>query len=99
MSKRDLFKVMAYMDDHPCCEVSGVPCLNEPHHIKTVGSGGNDEHDNLIKLSWVLHRECHIMGNHQFAIKHKVTKIRQRLDDLGLWKPEHERRWRSAHEK
>lgn len=37
------------------CEVCGKPSYGDPHHIKTVGSGGPDIEENQIQLCW----ECH----------------------------------------
>lgn len=31
----------------------------DPHHIKTVGSGGNDESENIVRLCWQHHVRAH----------------------------------------
>lgn len=56
-----------------CFERDGYTCQNveclksypedehplQPHHIKTKGSGGGDELENLITLCWKCHRLVH----------------------------------------
>lgn len=37
----------AYLAEHPRCEWCGRMGV-EPHHLKSKGAGGGDEHDNLI---------------------------------------------------
>ncbi len=43
----------------PWCEVCKHWGRTTPHHIKTVGSGGNDTPDNLISLCAVCHTKAH----------------------------------------
>lgn len=39
------------------CELCGIFGYTERHHIKTRGSGGGDEPENLIDLCWKCHHE------------------------------------------
>ena len=42
------------------CEYCGkMNCWTNKHHIKSKGSGGNDEEDNLIELCGICHRKAH----------------------------------------
>ena len=41
------------------CEYCGCRAYGEPHHIKTVGSGGDDVPENLIQLCG----ECHVKAH------------------------------------
>lgn len=44
------------------CELCGVPVHPEQihvHHIKSRGSGGHDQADNLISLCWRCHLKVH----------------------------------------
>ena len=46
------------------------------HHVKTQGSGGPDEHWNLMPLCQAHHNEIHMKGN---------TIMVQRYPNLGVW--------------
>ena len=49
------------------CEEKRVPKTLLPHHIKTQGSGGSDEDENLLCLCW----HCH------YAIVHGLPGMRE----------------------
>lgn len=46
--------------DRPCCCCGDKPC--DPHHIKTRGSGGGDETNNLLSLCRKHHTQIHQIG-------------------------------------
>jgi hypothetical protein len=48
-------KINDYMAKHPDCEACHKPAYGMPHHIKTRGSGGTDEAENLLRLCWGCH--------------------------------------------
>jgi hypothetical protein len=41
------------------------------HHLKTKGSGGDDEESNLIALCQYHHRQIHDIGSQRFRLKYK----------------------------
>jgi ribosome-binding protein aMBF1 (putative translation factor) len=41
------------------CEFCGRPAYGKPHHIKTVGSGGDDVPGNMIQLCTDDHTKAH----------------------------------------
>jgi 5-methylcytosine-specific restriction endonuclease McrA len=43
----------------PWCEHCGRAGTTQVHHIKSRGSGGGDEADNLVALCFVCHRKAH----------------------------------------
>lgn len=59
------------------CTVSEV-CA---HHIKTKGSGGNDEEDNLLSLCQKHHAEVHQIGLCKFS--NKYPEIEYKLREKG----------------
>ena len=69
--------ILDYMDSHPYCEACGNICDNLPHHIKTRGAGGWDEHANLLRLCVWCHGEIHSKGVKRYAQEHPElqTKI------------------------
>ena len=75
-----------YKDLHPFCEITGQPLPYNimPHHIKTRGSGGTDDHDNLIRLSPKMHRLIHRIGVLEFYKKYPHEKLRKYLNRRGL---------------
>jgi hypothetical protein len=58
----------------PYCEACGRRAYGLPHHVKTVGSGGDDIDSNLIQLCTVHHTMAH---NGQLQ-KNKLKKIIER---------------------
>ena len=55
----------------PYCEHCGRTTYTEVHHVKSVGSGGDDVRDNLISLCRVCHMEAHT----GYINKPKLKKI------------------------
>lgn len=55
------------------CIVSGQSNPT-PHHVKSVGAGGNDEVANLMPLSHRHHMEVHQVGLVKFAKKYPQVK-------------------------
>jgi ribosome-binding protein aMBF1 (putative translation factor) len=43
----------------PYCELCGRPAYGEPHHIKSVGSGGDDVPENMVQLCAGDHTRVH----------------------------------------
>lgn len=62
----------------------GLPCAvcastnsTVGHHIKSVGSGGDDLPENLLPLCAIHHREIHDIGRDTFFKKYKnILKVR-----------------------
>ena len=70
-----------------CGSISGTVA----HHIKTVGSGGDDVDDNLLCLCPKHHNEIHMKGTRMFAAKYLsvAAKLRSKgweQDGDGIWK-------------
>lgn len=62
------------------CVICGIfPC--DPCHIKSVGSGGPDEHWNLMSLCRVHHTEQHSIGFYKMSEKYPFFK--QTLGEKG----------------
>lgn len=58
----------------------GKPCVvcrkpSDPAHIKTRGSGGPDEEDNLLSLCRMHHSEQHQVGWVRFARKYRQVEF------------------------
>ncbi len=58
-----------YWEKHPYCEICNY-YSSSPHHIRTRGAGGNDNHTNLLALCHAHHTEIHTMGVMSFADKY-----------------------------
>jgi hypothetical protein len=61
-----------YVKDFPCAvQGEGVECFGEVtgHHLKSVGSGGQDA-GNLVPLCAGHHTEIHTIGMHDFDAKY-----------------------------
>lgn len=56
------------------CVITGNPPPNDPHHLKSKGSFGDDVEWNLIPLKHELHRELHKAGMTKFADKYPEFK-------------------------
>lgn len=73
-----------YHNEHPTCE---LVCINfamkTPHHIKTQGSGGKDNEENLLSLCAGHHADIHILPLEKFMIKYKVRhpKLLKRYEE------------------
>ena len=65
---KELLEVVRQM---PCC-VCGARPPNDPSHIKTRGSGGNDTPLNLISHCRKHHSEWHQYGPKKFCAKYPV---------------------------
>jgi len=73
------------VDKDLCVSYRNRPCLacgstlTVGHHLKTVGSGGDDHVDNLIPLCVFPakdhHGEIHRLGNRIFAEKYKIFEM------------------------
>lgn len=53
------------------CVRCGKPPPNDPAHIKSKGSGGDDIDDNLLPLCRECHRYQHWIGWPRFAVTHQ----------------------------
>lgn len=65
---------LEFIRKQPCC-ISGENA--EPHHLKSVGSGGSDM--SCVPLSRKLHTEVHMMGRSRFEAKYEI-----RLNDVNM---------------
>jgi 5-methylcytosine-specific restriction endonuclease McrA len=63
------------------CLACGTHPPNDAHHIKTRGSGGGDDHWNLMPLCRNCHTVIHKMGLTQFI--GNFPHVEQFLIDLG----------------
>lgn len=52
------------------CAVCGARAPSDPHHLKSRGSGGGDEPDNLLSLCRRHHTEVHQIGGITFLNKY-----------------------------
>lgn len=57
------------------CIVCGTTFGTCAHHIKSVGSGGDDDFHNLACLCHEHHVEIHTIGRNSFAQKHRSFEI------------------------
>ncbi len=57
------------------CEICNAYPPSDPHHIVTIGAGGDDSLSNLVSLCRTHHVEIHKIGRKTFALKYKVKKI------------------------
>ena len=73
-----------YWEDHPHCEVNHCWRWSDfPHHIRTRGAGGTNNHENLLALCTEHHNEIHFRGVKTFAADHPEVeqKILRALED------------------
>jgi len=59
--------------DNKLASVRCIACGKSPtehHHFKTRGSGGTDDHWNLLELCRLHHQEIHKIGRGKFIDKH-----------------------------
>ena len=61
----------AYHEVHPWCEVCGRPAMRTPHHLKTRGSGGGDEWENLMSLCLWHHDAAHHKPGYNQRLKER----------------------------
>jgi Putative HNHc nuclease len=52
------------------CIACGAPPPTDPHHIKSVGAGGDDTATNLLSLCRKCHTEIHFIGKKTFLNKY-----------------------------
>lgn len=71
---RDPELIDEYRALHRKCEVCASTEQVEIHHIKSRGSGGSDEHNNLIALCWIHHHHAH--NDHTF--KEVIRRVKGR---------------------
>ena len=64
------------------------PGPNDPHHLRSVKSGGNDTEENLISACRVCHTELHKRGLH--FMMQKYLQSGKILESKG-WKLNHGR--------
>ena len=48
-----------YLEEHPYCEWCGKPS-HTPHHIASVGAGGDDVPENLFAVCAICHARIHL---------------------------------------
>ena len=65
----------------PCVVCSHVP--SDPCHIKSFGSGGQDEESNLIAMCRQHHSEQHLSGWFRFSQKYKLIEFL--LNEKGFY--------------
>lgn len=81
---RNRKRLDAYKRMHPICEACGAPAFGDPHHIKTVGAGGGDDDENLLRLCGRCHRLIHTSeGKVVVALMSPV--VFQKLVDAGVY--------------
>jgi len=56
----------------------------DPHHIKSVGAGGDDTPDNILPLCRIHHSEAHTIGRKSFYYKYKpiIDNFRKSIKSL-----------------
>lgn len=74
------------------CVITGNFPPNDPHHVKSKGSGGPDEPWNLCPLRHDLHQEFHKIGISSFAEKYPAFK--SWLEKNGWEYNDHLNKWR-----
>jgi hypothetical protein len=57
------------------CRACGRPGPNDPHHIRTVKSGGPDTEWNVISLDRRCHTMLHSLGYKQFFAKFPILEF------------------------
>jgi len=63
----------------------------EPHHIKSVGSGGHDLDDNLLSICRLHHHQAHAMGLRRFT--DKFPQVESELITKGWELDEYTNKW------
>ena len=84
--------------DRPYLEwVKQISCIacgkwpSDPHHVKTVGSGGGDDHWNVIPVCRICHSLTHSKGLRYMAKEY--IGIRRFLDNNGWTYEEHTQKY------
>ena len=82
-------QIQDYKDSHPLCETGcdQVP-WGKPHHIKSRGSGGSDEPENLLRLCWEHHVMIETVGDKRFTeyfplLYTKIAKMKYGIERLS----------------
>lgn len=63
------------------CDICNRSAPSDPHHIKTVGSGGDDIHINILSLCRTCHRNLHDLG--YGTMIEKYPKLKDILEYKG----------------
>lgn len=64
------------------CEFCGVPSDLCQHHIKSWGSGGGNEAENLTKLCFVCHGKVHLGSIRKQELIATIERTRNENHDL-----------------
>lgn len=72
--KRLINKELVKSYDNTACEICGVECGTRAHHVKTVGSRGDDHVDNLLPLCVLHHNMIHKKGTSTMAKKFPIIR-------------------------
>ena len=90
MAKKSRLKQLDYLKRHPYCEacktVGQITMVTGmPHHIKSRGSGGSDEDENLLSLCMEDHNKIHKEGPRRFIewyplLYTKIVAMKTKLD-------------------
>lgn len=67
-------KLLEAVRKQPCLICKKIGSC-DPHHIKSVGSGGSDVEDNLIPLCREHHTDIHKLGLNRMAAKFSSLSI------------------------
>jgi len=73
---RSLKAIADFKKTHRHCALCGRTEGLEVHHIKSRGSGGSDEHHNLIRLC----RWCHVKAHSQPGFNQRLKEMKIRRD-------------------
>lgn len=85
MGNRDP-QLLRSLKEMPCFICGARP--SDPHHIRTRGSGGGDEPNNMLPLCRMHHVEIHRIGVKSFAERYRVP-----IDFSGIY-PKLEFEWK-----
>ena len=67
---KELLKSVRQMPCSACLKTGP----SDPHHIKTVKSGGHDQPWNVVSLDREHHQELHKIGLNRFVIRYPMFK-------------------------
>lgn len=76
------------------CIACGKMCPSDPHHLKSVGSGGGDDPWNVIPLCRLCHTSWHTIGASLFL--RKFPRVELHLKSKG-WYWTHDGKLRNIH--
>jgi hypothetical protein len=77
----DLLEIFRRRPCDSCGRGSSIEYPSHPAHIKSRGSGGNDEEENLLSFCAKCHHNQHLMGWHKFVGSN--LKLIETLDKKG----------------